>query len=63
MLDALPIKSEVWLVLLPSVALIILNITKIALTSKGLVFPISYAPTVIMVPGTILQRRKTGTNI
>lgn len=54
MLDALLIKSNVLLALLLSVALIMLSITKIALTSKGLVFPVSYVPTVIMVPGTIL---------
>lgn len=54
MLDALPIKSELLVVLLLSVPLIILSITKVALTLKGLVFPISYVPTVIMVPGTIL---------
>lgn len=46
MLDALPIISEVLQFLLHPVALIILSITKIALTSLGLVSPISYVQTV-----------------
>lgn len=41
MLDALPRKSNILLVLLLSVALITLSMTKIVLTSKGLIFPIS----------------------
>lgn len=46
MLDALPIISEVLQFLLHPVALIILSITKTALTSLGLVSPINYVPTV-----------------
>lgn len=53
MLHALPIISEVLQFLLHPVALIILSITKIALTSLGLVSPISYVPTVSMVYGSI----------
>lgn len=53
-LDALPIISEVLLFSLHLVALIILSITKIALTSAGLVSPIHYIPTLSMVSGTIL---------
>lgn len=52
-LDALPI-SEVLLFLLRPVALIILIITKIALTSVGLVSPIHHIPTARIISGTIL---------
>jgi len=54
MLDAVPIISKVLLFLLHAVALIILSIIKIALTSVGLVSPIRYVPTLSMVSGTIL---------
>lgn len=53
MLDALPIISEVLQFLRHSVALIIFTITKIPLTSLGLVSPISYVSTVSMVYGPI----------
>lgn len=53
-LHALSIISEVLLSLLHPVALIILSITKIALTSAGLVSPICYVPTVSMASGTTL---------